>query len=176
MCYNVQSGISKLKGGIHLKKLIAILLTGIICGTILVGCGSEEEPEQVLKGYSDSQTYSDGDENSTKQDFSKYTYDKSYDSKFSKDENYTKVTSKNKEEITGFFDNFTTWEKSSSFSDKYDFKTSMITDGDYYCIADQKIATDVVGQRKALKVYRKYSVYYYDTESHTLYYIHNDIT
>ena len=123
-----------------MKKIVTILLAGLMCGAILAGCGNSESPKQVLKGYSDSETYSDGDESSTQQDFSKYTYDKSYDSKFSKDENYTKVTSKNKEDITGYFQDF-----------------------------------DTCGQRKAVKIYHKYSVYYYDTESHTLYYIHNNL-
>lgn len=167
--------LANYKGGIHLKKIVTILLAGLMCGAILAGCGNSESPKQVLKGYSDSETYSDGDESSTQQDFSKYTYDKSYDSKFSKDENYTKVTSKNKEDITGYFQDFDTWGTTSSFSDHYDFKTDMITEGDYYCIADENVNVSSVGQRKAVKIYHEYSVYYYDTESHTLYYIHNNL-
>ena len=91
--------LANYKGGIHLKKLVTILLAGLMCGAILAGCGNSEDPKQVLQGYSGNESYSDGDETSTQQDFSIYTYDKSYDSKFSKDENYTKVTSKNKEDI-----------------------------------------------------------------------------
>ena len=145
-----------------MKKIVTILLAGLMCGAILAGCGNSEAPKQVLKGYSDSETYSDGDESSTQQNFSKYTYDKSYDSKFSKDENYTKVTSKNKEDITGYFQDFDTWGTTSSFSD-------------HYCIADENVNVSSVGQRKAVKIYHEYSVYYYDTESHTLYYIHNNL-
>ena len=167
--------LANYKGGIHLKKLVTILLAGLMCGAILAGCGNSEDPKQVLQGYSGNESYSDGDETSTQQDFSIYIYDKSYDSKFSKDENYIKVTSKNKEDITGYFQDFDTWGTTSSFSDNYNFKTDMITDGDYYCIADEKVNISSVGQRKAVKIYHEYSVYYYDTESHTLYYIHNDL-
>lgn len=159
-----------------MKKLFTLIMTILVCGTILVGCGNEDNPEQVIAGYSDKQSYSEGDDSSTKQDFEKYIYDDSYDSKFAKDENYTKVTSKNKSEITGYFEDFEKWASLSSFSDKYDFKDSMITESDYYCIADQTVTNDTVGQRKAVKTYRQYSVYYYDTETHTLYFIQNDIT
>lgn len=159
-----------------MKRILTIFVTILVCGTILAGCGNNDNPEQVLAGYSNNQSYSDGDESSTKQDFQKYTYDESYDSKFSKDNNYTKVTSKNINKIKGFFDDFEKWASLSSFSDKYDFKNSMITEGDYYCIADETVTTDTVGQRKAVKTYRQYSIYYYDTETHTLYYIQNDIT
>lgn len=160
-----------------MKKLVTILLAGLMCGTILAGCGNDKDPKQVLAGYSDSKSYSDGDDDSsTKQEFSKYIYDSSFDSKFENDNNYTKVTSKNKSEIKEYFDNFQIWGGSSSFSDNYDFKTDMITDGDYYCIADKDVFTDIAGQRKALKVFKEYSIYYYDTETHVLYYIHNDMS
>lgn len=122
-----------------MKKIVTILLAGLMCGAILAGCGNSEDPKQVLKGYSDSETYSD------------------------------------KEDITGYFQDFDTWGTTSSFSDHYDFKTDMITEGDYYCIADENVNVSSVGQRKAVKIYHKYSVYYYDTESHTLYYIHNNL-
>lgn len=51
-----------------MKKIVTILLSGLMCGAILAGCGNSEDPKQVLKGYSDSETYSDGDESSTQQD------------------------------------------------------------------------------------------------------------
>ena len=62
--------LANYKGGIHLKKLVTILLAGLMCGAILAGCGNSEDPKQVLQGYSGNESYSDGDETSTQQDFS----------------------------------------------------------------------------------------------------------
>lgn len=160
-----------------MKKITVMFVAITLLLTFLAGCGSDEAPEEIIKGYKDSKTFSDGSEaDSSVQEFSKYIYDESYDKKFAGNDDYTKVDSKNIDEISGFVENFDSWAELSSFSDDYDFSKESVTEGDYYVIADSTTSDDNVGQRKERRVYRAYSIYYYDTETHTLYYIHCDIT
>ncbi len=158
-----------------MKKILALFAAALSVIAVFSGCSGDGDSASVIQGYKDKEIYTDegGTQN---QAFSKYFYDESFDDKFAKKDDYTKVDSKNKEEITGYFTDFNDWAPISSFGDKYDFKTDMITDGDYYYIEESTTNNENIGQRKERTIYRLYSIYYYDTESHTLYYVHNDIT
>lgn len=158
-----------------MKKITAIILTLMLTIIALSGCGDDKDPKEVIAGYTDSQTFEDG-EDGNKQEFTKYTYDKSFDEKFSSNEDYIMVDSKTKDEITGYINNFDEWATISTFSKDYDFGADKVKDGDYYVIADKTISNDNIGVRKQRTVYKMYSIFYYQTESHTLYHIYSDIT
>ncbi len=60
----------------------------------------------------------------------------------------------------------------SNRSDEYDFSESNITQGDYVYIKTKE------GEKSGNSYYDKfdyYTVYFFDLEQHTLYYIHNSI-
>lgn len=135
---------------------------------MFAACG---DPAQVLEGYTDSKVFTDDD-----QDYAYYTYDDSADPAFEKDENYKEVTADNLEDIKGYFTDFYEWAKLSSFSGEYKADEAMLTAGDRYVIADQLVDDSGSGIRKLTTIYRKYDLYYYDKESHTLHRIHNDLT
>lgn len=158
-----------------MKKFTALLLAFIMPIFALVGCSSEEEPSQVIKGYSDSKAFADGEDGS-RQELTKYFYDQSFDSKFAENKEYAKVTKDNKEEITGYIQNFDDWAKYSTFKNDYDFGADKIKEGDYFVIADKSISNDNLGVRKVRTAYKMYYLFYYQTESHTLYHIYMDIT
>ncbi|MGN1132339.1 MAG: hypothetical protein ACI4RL_05495 [Ruminococcus sp.] len=159
----------------NIKRIIASLLVIATPLAVLAGCSDDSEPEQIIKGYKDSEVYSDNNEND-KENFSKYIYDESADAKFAKSEEYEKVTADNKEDVTAFFEDFQEWAGISTFQDKYDIESDIVTEGDYFSITDSDLNNDNIGQRKSRTIYRQYSLYLYDTESHTLYYINHDIT
>ncbi|MCI6652583.1 MAG: hypothetical protein MSH11_04070 [Ruminococcus sp.] len=158
-----------------IKRIIALLLITVTPLIAVTGCSEEKEPEQIIKGYKDSQVYSDNNEND-KENFSKYIYEKGAEKKFAKSQDYEKVTAENKEDISGIFEDFQKWASISTFQDEYDIKPDIVTEGDYFCIVDSDLNNDNIGQRKSRTVYRQYTLYLYDTESHTLYYINHDIT
>lgn len=158
-----------------IKRIIASLLIVATPIIAVTGCSEEKEPKQVIKGYKDSQVYSDNNEND-KENFSKYIYDEGAEKKFAKSEDYEKVTAENKEDITGFFEDFQEWASISTFQDNYDITSDIVTEDDYFCIVDSDLNNDNIGQRKSRTVYRQYTLYLFDTESNTLYYINHDIT
>ncbi len=158
-----------------MKKMLAMLLIMIVPLLIFAGCGSDKDPSEIIQGYKDSQTYSDGEEGS-KQEFGKYIYDESFDSKFQENEDYQKVSKNNIKEIKGYVKNFDSWAKLSTFSKDYDFGENHVTEGDCYTIVDKVVSNDSIGVRKQRTVYKMYSIYYYDIESHNLYHIFIDIT
>ena len=157
-----------------MKRFIALILTVIVFSLSLFGCSSVSEDEAVVKGYADKQEYNDDGTNG-QQSFTKYIYDTDVKNDYQKDKNYIQVNSDNKDEIAGYLHHFDEWVKISSFKDKYDFTSDMITAEDFYYITENVVSDDNIGQRKERRVYKMYSIYYYDTESNTLYYIFNDI-
>lgn len=158
-----------------IKRIVAPLLVLATTLAVMAGCSDDSEPEQIIKGYKDSKVYSDNNEND-KENFSKYIYDESADAKFAKAEEYEKITSENKEDVTAFFEDFKEWAGISTFKDEYDIEPDIVTEGDYFCITDSDLNNDNLGQRKSRTIFRQYSIYLYDTDSHTLYYINHDIT
>jgi hypothetical protein len=155
------------------KKLTILLAVIAVTTMFFTGCGDSENPSEVLQGYKNSSVFQkDGEE----QSYDTYEYDESFDSKFAKDDDYIKVTADNIEEITGYFNDFESWAKVSSFKNDYKFTTDMITEGDYYTIPKEQVNNDSAGLRKLRTLYRMYSLYYYDTETHTLHHIYSDIT
>ena len=158
-----------------IKRIVASLLVLATTLAVMAGCSDDSEPVQIIKGYKDSKVYSDNNEND-KENFSKYIYDEGAEKNFAKSQDYEKVTAENKEDISGIFEDFQKWASISTFQDEYDIKPDIVTEGDYFCIVDSDLNNDNIGQRKSRTVYRQYTLYLYDTESNTLYYINHDIT
>ncbi|MBQ9674053.1 MAG: hypothetical protein IJV39_05460 [Ruminococcus sp.] len=150
-----------------MKKLITATILLIMCTVIFTGCNSEE----ILDGYKEGNSYTDDD-----QDYGKYVYDSSYDKKFADDKNYKEVTDADIENINGYINDFYEWAKISNFSSEYKVDENTVSAGDYYLIKDDLVDDSGTGLRKVTKIYRKYTIYYYDTDTHTLHYIHNDLT
>lgn len=69
--------------------------------------------------------------------------------------------------VINYFYNFEQLEK-----ENYDFNCNNINEGDYYYIKTKE--GEKIGDSKYDK-YDNYSIYLYDIESHTLYYIHSNI-
>ena len=80
--------------------------------------------------------------------------------KFEENSYYSIVTKENIDDIKSYFDKFP--YESMEDSNKYDFETDNINEGDYYSL-------------KAGSNNDNYSVFLYDVNSHILYYIHYNI-
>lgn len=133
------------------------ILCIILCMTVLTACTSKSN--EILEGYSNCEEYySDGFQDYT--DYCKYFYEESDDDKFKESSYYSVVTKDNIESIKSYFDEFP--YGSMKNGNKYDFETSNITEGDYYCIKNGSNNDN-------------YSIFLYDMNNHTLYYIHYNI-
>ena len=137
-----------------MKRIIVCIIFRLI---LLSACNSSKK-EQILEGYSNCEEYySDGFQDYT--DYCKYFYSKDYDIKFEKSSYYSIVTKENLSMIKTYFENFP--YENMNDKDKYDFEIKNINEGDYYCLKDD--------------VDNAYSLFFYDKDNHTLYYIHNNI-
>lgn len=137
-----------------MKKYI---LCTILCMMLLTACSSKSN--EILGGYSNCEEYySDGFQDYI--DYCKYFYHKDDDIKFEESSYYSAVTKDNIDDIKKYFDAFP--YQSMDDSNKYDFETNNINEGDYYCLK-----TDSNNDN--------YSIFLYDVSSHILYYIHYNI-
>ena len=147
---------------------------------LLSACSSKSN--EIIEGYSNCEEYySDGFQDYI--DYCKYFYKESEDKKVKKygcdgaiikiirkdlgkdkkfEENsyYSIVTKENIDDIKSYFDKFP--YESMEDSNKYDFETDNINEGDYYSL-------------RAGSNNDNYSVFLYDVNSHILYYIHYNI-
>ena len=85
------------------------------------------------------------------------------------DDKYKKISSDDIENIRSYFDDFYGVIRLEGI---YDFDTSIITEGDYVRIETKE--GEEIGDSTYGK-YDNYSVYFFDRETLTLYYIHNNI-
>ena len=120
----------------------------------------------ILSGYHDSDKYPDPNGFQDNVDYYKYYYKDKFDKKFSNSFLYKKVEKEDIENITSYFLNFENWMKERL--NVYDFDINIISEGDYVRI-ENKRPDDYIWK------FADYTVYLYDIESNTLYYIHSNI-
>ena len=137
----------------------------ILCS--LNGCGRDVH---IPDNYVASEEYWDKNGAQDYTDFCIYQYDSS--SAIEADSSYVKVADSDIDRIKGYFFDFKQWMEVENRLDEYTFDESCISAGDYCLIKTkegQPIGSSVYG------AYDNYSVYYFDTESLVLYYIHSNI-
>lgn len=149
-----------------------ILLFSLSVMLLLGGCNLKIVNGAVLPGYVDKAEFFDEDGFQDYTDYCKYIYDENGKEKFSKSNIYRRVDAGEIEDIKGYFENFEMCMESMGRSTEYDFNDKCISEGDYVFINTKEgIAIGNSYYRK----YDDYTVYFFDTESRTLYYIHNNI-
>ena len=149
-----------------MKKFIIFALTFLI---LLTGC-SQAEIVGIPKGYIEKYEFYDTEGFQDYTDYAKYIYKD--ENKVIKSDGYKEITIDDVENIKGYFDNFKGWMEAASRLDEYDFDGSIINEGDYVRIVTKE------GQPIGNSYYKKYdnyNVYFFDTETKTLYYIHSNI-
>ena len=115
---------------------------------LLSACSSKSN--EIIEGYSNCEEYySDGFQDYI--DYCKYFYKESEDKKFEENSYYSIVTKENIDDIKSYFDKFP--YESMEDSNKYDFETDNINEGDYYSL-------------RAGSNNDNYSVFLYDVNSH----------
>ena len=99
-------------------------------------------------------------DNSSFQDYTDY-YKSKYDDLIKNNQAYGIVRKEDIDVLKKHFDDFSSWLKYRAY--EYDLDNIYITEGDYFLI------------KKDIGKYDNYTVYFYDIETHILYYIHSNI-
>ena len=149
-----------------------ILMLGLLSFIIIWG---DSDAEKVMldkppSGYTEKEEHYDPNGFQDYTDYCKYQY-ASVDP-FRNDERYHAVTAEETKAIIGYFSNFERWMRSADRYDEYDFDWRCVNEGDYVFIMSKEGRP--IGQSYYGK-YDNYTVYFFDTESMILYYIHNNI-
>lgn len=145
-------------------KKIGLLIVGIMI--FITGCDSGKYVD-IPKVYIKSEEYFDKEGLQDSSDYAKYIYN---DEKvIVNDDKYKKISEDDIENIRSYFDDFYGVIRLEGI---YDFDTSIITEGDYVRIETKE--GEEIGDSTYGK-YDNYSVYFFDRETLTLYYIHNNI-
>jgi len=156
------------------------LLLTLICALLLTGCA-------LLPGYSEDKLFAYMPEHETKEfytngtfqdytDYGIYTYKPfDYEQAFS-GTRFSKAASADCIELLSYIDDFESWvavaDENNELYRHYNFDRSIISEGDYLHIYDKE------GEPIGKSYYRKfanYSIYFFDSESYTMYYFHNNI-
>ena len=144
-----------------MKKVIcfSLLITVFIT---LTACSAT--PKYVPNGFAKSEEHFDKEGFQDYTDFCIYQYDSA--DHFLGNSKYSIITDKDIENLQGYFDNFKGWMEVKDRLKEYSFDSSSISQGDYFHIETKPTSEDK---------YVDYDVYFFDVETLTLYYIHNNI-
>ena len=146
-----------------MKKIYLILII-----LLLSGCTATNK--YIPKGYIEKEEHYDKEGFQDYTDYAKYIYNTK--DIVSNNKDYNIVTSDNIEDLTEYFNEFKLVMESQNRLKEYDFNINQITEGDYFKIITKEY-TDTSSNEDS-KFYN-FSVYLFDTETLTLYYIHNNI-
>lgn len=151
-----------------MKKLFALILCIMTFYTV-TGCGGVPD-SHIPGGYISSEEYWDEEGFQDYTDFCIFKYDSAHS--FESRSGYSKITEDDIEKVAGYFSDFKRWMEAEERLDEYSFDESCISEGDYCLIKTkegQSIGNVTYGE------YDCYSVYFFDAETLTLFFIHNDI-
>ena len=123
---------------------------------------------ETLSNYDSSDCYySDGFQDYT--NYCKYYYFKQDDvlDKLKNCSYFKNVKPDDIMEINSYFDNFEGWLEYVDYKDKYDFQRNIIDTEDYFYIENDETEEE--------HKYWNYDVYFFDVQTKTLFFIHNNI-
>ena len=159
-----------------MKKTFAIILVFSFLALILSACVPVDKVLDSLGEYQDCEFYTEGGFQDYT-DYAKYYYD-SVD--FTNNEYFTKIAQYDTDNLNEYLDNFESWietfrrgDATSEIVVNYDFKRNLIDENDYVYIYFKEYNTDGVDYDD-MKFFN-YDIYFFDTQTNTLYYFHNNI-
>lgn len=143
-------------------KIITAVTLSVICSFALFSCGTFSNND-VPSGYIDKTEHFQEEGVQDYTDYCKYIYESP--DPFIDNKEYKIIEEGEIENIKIYFDDFQSWMIASDRNDEYDFNKGCISEGDYI-----KLITKVEDD-----MFSNYTLYFFDVESLTLYYIHNNI-
>ena len=164
------------KGEDNLKKKFIIILSALVVVLIVMGfliyeLSSIVYENPVIASLPQADTsdcyYSDGFQDYT--DYCKYYYANQENvlEKVKNNPYFKPVTPDDITELNRYFDNFEGWLEYVDYKDKYDFQRNIIDTEDYFYIENNETEEE--------HKYWNYDVYFFDVQTKTLFFIHNNI-
>ena len=164
------------KGEDNLKKKFIIILSALVVVLIVIGfliyeLSSIVYENPVIASLPQADTsdcyYSGGFQDYT--DYCKYYYAKQENvlEEVKNNPYFKPVTPDDITELNSYFDNFEGWLECVEYQDKYDFQRNDIDTEDYFYIENDEISEK--------QKYWDYDVYFFDVQTQTLFFIHNNI-
>ncbi|MCR5694379.1 MAG: hypothetical protein K6G89_05340 [Clostridia bacterium] len=138
-----------------MKRLI-LLPASILISLLLVSCSG------IPSGYISREEHFQQGGFQDYTDYAKYVYDSM--SAFENNSDYKPVLESDAAVIKGYTQDFKSWMSAADRLNEYDFDDSCITVGDFYRLLI-KYKNDV---------YSNYTLWFFDSETATLYYFHNN--
>ena len=151
-----------------MRRLATVIISVIILLT-LCGCTVFRDIN-IPEGYTSAEEYRDPQATQDHTDFCVYHY--TSEEAIINASGYREISESDVESIAGYFADFRKWMEVQGRSDEYSFDPACISAGDY-CLVKTLEGQPVAGG--AYGKYDNYTVYFYDTETDTLYYIHSNI-
>lgn len=157
----------------RMKPTVIILLLTILISTLYSCIASEDKVLNSLGKYKSHEFYTEGAFQDYT-DYAKYYYD-SVD--FTDNEYFSKIQQSDIDALNEHLDDFElcieTHREGNASREivvNYDFNRSIIDSGDYLYIDSQKHTFD-----DGVELLSSYDIYFFDTQTNTLYYFHNNI-
>ena len=156
------------------KKIVWIVLAAVVCFALLSGCGLLPAASTIgiPAGYVEEAEFFDKQGFQDYTDYCRYVYPESFS--LADDPSYHPVDREDIERLQGYFADFRQWMEAGKRLDEYDFDPACIGAGDYVRIVTSEGMPIGDGPSRYGR-YDNYSVYFYDVETRTLYYIHSNI-
>ena len=148
------------------KRIAALLLAvTLLAAAACSGCvmGKAGFYAKFPPGFTAKEEHFDPEAFQDSVDYCKYLYESAEG--FENDFRFLPVSEAGVEKVRGYFENFREWMETCGRLSEYDFSSDVISDSDYVRIESNPHFTD----------YDDYSVWFFDTESCTLYYVHANI-
>lgn len=173
-----------MKKAFSLFVLLVFVFTLSGCAFFLETAGVFTPPEDKvlasLPAYKTRQFYSSGGFQDYT-DYGVYTFDEISEDDLIYSDYFYLISDNNWELVDSLMDNYESWvqivcenEPDSELAKNYDFDRSCMNRGDYICIMgkdDQQFNDNM----DVTEIYFNYDIYFYDLESETLYFFHNNI-
>ncbi|MBQ9890579.1 MAG: hypothetical protein IJM39_04135 [Firmicutes bacterium] len=140
--------------------IIMLLLAALVIYVLNTACSSEAIHE-IPSGYTSKETHWDPNGGQDYTDYCKYTYKDA--SGFAGNKDYNKAAAADIETIKGYFANFREWMNVEDRLDEYDFDPACIDTEDYFRLTER------------YPNYDDYTLWFFDMQTLTLYYIHTNI-
>lgn len=159
-----------------MRKTFTLILTALLLALVLSACTAPEDKVlNSLGEYKSREYYSEG-EFQDFTDYAKYYYD-SVD--FTNNEYFSKIGPSDMDVLNEHLDDFESWIEtyrkgyaSCEIVINYDFDRSIIDSEDYLYI-ESKQYNDPWDDGNM--VFASYNIYFFDIQTNTLYYFHNNI-
>ncbi len=139
---------------------------------LLSSCGIPADPQAILWGYTSKTEHFDPDGFQDYVDYCCYRYRDKAVSAFASHDLYREVAADDVEEIVGYLENFREHIIADGRAEEFTVNTDCVSEGDYVYINTKE------GQPIGDAVYQKYdcySLYFFDTDSAVLHYLHANI-